>query len=369
MTKKITTATDAQWAQIEQLRIDTMAAQTAQIPAARVRDTVGRMYALMGEDAPLVVMAQSPFQAAVFAAILTKSPDDSLYDSLGASLYASRASLRDSLHASLGDSLDASLRASRASLRASLGASFYASLRDSLHASLDASLDGSLHASLRASLNDVRWLSSVWWRPWAAWYRGGEILGVTYDVEKLRLFTDWCECCPVVVAYKGLAIVSANPVAIHWDPDEPTQLHHASGPAVRYADGWGFRVIHGVRVPAYVVEHPETITLDAIKAEENAEVRRIMRERYGDGRYLTDIGATVIDADTVPTDALAPGAGAIHRALIEDDEGLRFLVGSDGSTERVYYMPTDRNNPPATCVAAYEQLNNGLRQADCILEA
>ena len=126
---------------------------------------------------------------------------------------------------------------------------------------------------------------------------------------------------------------------------------------------------HGVRVPEHVIMQPETITLDQIKAEKNAEVRRIMRERYGDGRYLAEIGAKVIDTDSVPTDALAPRAGSITRALIEDDDGLRFLVGSDGSTARVYYMECDNRNPPATCVQAYEQLNNGLKQSQCILEA
>lgn len=54
---------------------------------------------------------------------------------------------------------------------------------------------------------------------------------------------------------------------------------------------------HGVIVPAFVVMRPDWITLDHIAKEENAETRRVMMERYGYERYLTDIGADREQAD------------------------------------------------------------------------
>ena len=57
--------------------------------------------------------------------------------------------------------------------------------------------------------------------------------------------------------------------------------------------------------------------------------------------------------------------GDILRCLIEDDEKRRFLVGSDGSTERVYYMEV---NPECkTCKEAYDFLSN-LDEKDCVVQ-
>ena len=66
--------------------------------------------------------------------------------------------------------------------------------------------------------------------------------------------------------------------------------------------------------------------------------------------YLREIGAKTLDVDAVPVEK-KPGAPSIVRALMEDDEGRRFLVGSDGSTHRTYYMET---SPQAkTCAEAH----------------
>ena len=52
---------------------------------------------------------------------------------------------------------------------------------------------------------------------------------------------------------------------------------------------------HGVLVPAFVVVRPDWITLDHIKSECNAEVRRVMIERYGYERYCRDAGMKLVD--------------------------------------------------------------------------
>lgn len=136
--------------------------------------------------------------------------------------------------------------------------------------------------------------------------------------------------------------------------------------AVRYRDGWGVWSIHGTRVIERVVLHPETLTVAEIRAEPNAEVRRVMRERYGDGRYLVDIGAQVLDMDSVPVDRLAPRSRAILRALVVDDEQHRWLVASDGSTRRVYHLRVP--DGASTCREAHNALS-GIDEAKIILEA
>ena len=91
-----------------------------------------------------------------------------------------------------------------------------------------------------------------------------------------------------------------------------------------------------------------------------------MREVYGDSRYLTDIGAKIVDMDSVATDALSPGANSIQRALFEDDEGQRFLIGSDGSTSRVYTMQVPETCE--TCEEAHAALS-GLKESDCLYQS
>ena len=152
---------------------------------------------------------------------------------------------------------------------------------------------------------------------------------------------------------KGVVICDRPSVFLH---DEDGELHCEDGPAMAFRDD-DFKVyaVHGVIVPDHVIEKPETITVEEIRNEENAEVRRIMRERYGDARYLTDIKAKVLDVDSVPVDALAKGGGSITRALFEDDRGARYLVGSDGSTERVYTMRVPEETK--TCEEAYRALS------------
>jgi hypothetical protein len=53
-----------------------------------------------------------------------------------------------------------------------------------------------------------------------------------------------------------------------------------------YRDGWRLWHWHGIPVPESVILNPEKITSSQIDKEANAEVRRVMIERYGYGRYL-----------------------------------------------------------------------------------
>jgi hypothetical protein len=71
-------------------------------------------------------------------------------------------------------------------------------------------------------------------------------------------------------------------------------LHSDSGPAVEFRDGWKIHAVHGVRVPEYVVERPDEITIEKIESEGNAEVRRVMIQRFSQERYMLESGAKVV---------------------------------------------------------------------------
>lgn len=79
-------------------------------------------------------------------------------------------------------------------------------------------------------------------------------------------------------------------------------LHSDRGPAVKLwetgVEGFYWR---GVNVPAYIVLSPEEITVAKIRAERNAEIRRVMVERYGYKRFMKDSGARKIAEDRYGT--------------------------------------------------------------------
>lgn len=97
-------------------------------------------------------------------------------------------------------------------------------------------------------------------------------------------------------ALEGLAIVSERPLVASLDPRG--RLHAESGPAIAWADGTAIWAWHGVGVPEWVVRDPGLITVDAIRAEPNVEVRRVMIERLGWERIVQDGGAELIHQDS-----------------------------------------------------------------------
>lgn len=105
-----------------------------------------------------------------------------------------------------------------------------------------------------------------------------------------------------LVARTGLVIplendvyVSKAPVAVSFDNRQ--RLHHDTKAAIEYPDGNGFYFWHNVNVPAHVITRPDTIQISEIEAEQNAEVRRVMIEKYGAGRWIVDTGAHEVASD------------------------------------------------------------------------
>ncbi|MCC7372593.1 MAG: hypothetical protein IT306_29535 [Chloroflexi bacterium] len=102
--------------------------------------------------------------------------------------------------------------------------------------------------------------------------------------------------------HRDFIMVSERPHTIRTEQIAPRgwgshRLHSEDGPAVGW-EGWGVYAWHGVRVPAQVITAPHSLTVEQINAEPNAEVRRVMVERYGAERYLRASHAAQVHADT-----------------------------------------------------------------------
>lgn len=194
---------------------------------------------------------------------------------------------------------------------------------------------------------------------WIYFYRYfREVLGIQYGEKAnsyLNVFdeltkTGWHylfeEC--TIVCDLPLSIVMENSV-----------ISNEEGPAIEFADGFKVWAIGGHLVTEKIVMAPETLTVAEIKKEENAETKRIMIERFGGSKYLYECGGTIVDMDTLTLEGSSP------RALMRDSDNNMWLIGSDGSTGRVYHMAVP--DDVTTCHEAHERIS-GLSESDLIAE-
>lgn len=151
---------------------------------------------------------------------------------------------------------------------------------------------------------------------WAAW---SAYLSAFRDVLGLRLkehenFSYW-EQASIEGGFRWMhdefCMVSDFPEILL--KDDQNRPHCDTGPSHRWRDGWSLYHVHGVRVPEYVIERPHEITVSLIDREQNAEVRRVMIERYGAARYMLDSGAEILSRDDV---------GILYQRDVDDDEPI-----------------------------------------------
>ncbi|MFJ9634836.1 DUF6745 domain-containing protein [Streptomyces sp. NPDC101175] len=141
--------------------------------------------------------------------------------------------------------------------------------------------------------------------------------------------------------FARVAVLSERPSALHRD--EAGRLDHGDGPALAYPDGFALHAWRGMPVPAAFLAELSTLTPERIRAEENAELRRVMLEYYGYDRYLSDSDARPLHRDET---------GILWRIDLADDEPVVMVevVNStpepDG-THRTYWLRV----PPSTRTA------------------
>lgn len=158
--------------------------------------------------------------------------------------------------------------------------------------------------------------------------------------------------------YSQFMVACDGPVRAEFD--DQNRLHCENDAAIEFADGYRVWVWHGVIVPKTVILFPEALAFDHVEKEVNLEVRRTMIERMTPGKYLKQAGAVLVDMDSLTLDGSAP------RALMRDKLGNKWLVGTDGSTARVYTMSVPED--AKTCKEAHEMIA-GFEENRLIAEA
>lgn len=178
-----------------------------------------------------------------------------------------------------------------------IGDSVGASVRDNIRDSIRASVWDSVGDSIRASVRDSVW-DSVYGQHDAGWLAFYDYFKRAANLEaqtkKLNGVWKLAQASGWVLPHAEICWVSERHNTLIRD--EQGRLHSISGPACTFPDGWAIYAVHGVRVPAHIIEQPEKITTKAIDAESNAEIRRVMIDRYHAGRKVAGAAAYILDA-------------------------------------------------------------------------
>jgi hypothetical protein len=165
------------------------------------------------------------------------------------------------------------------------------------------------------------WLvRNIWWGSWSVdWMPLHEFLLANFSIQPPSRYSraevaGWCNLARQAAAYsffERACFVCDRPLDLKQD--ERGRFHCQDGPAVSFADGYQIHSWHGISVSKEIIESPQEITVETIQFERNAEVRRVMIERFGTARFLAESGAKQIQEDE---------CGILYRKDLFNDEPI-----------------------------------------------
>ncbi len=400
---KISTMTPEQAALLPQFRDDWLAVglSTARVDRAASTAAVKRLYAAAGEAEPLVLHFDSPAQCLAALAVIKKSGhklEDNLEDSLAHDLWTNhianlgnnlwkdlvlnleaifqlylQTNLQDNLEESLGDNLQASFQGSlyhnlQINLEANLGDNLWKDLMANLEAILQLYLQTNLQANLKESFwADLQattvYQDTTFWGGqdayWLAFSEFAGILGVPYDkAEHLRAYIDYAKTSGWMYAYKGLALVSDRPDALHKDAEG--RLHCETGPALTYPDGYCLYAWHGTNIPARWITDKASLTAQEALAQENTTLRAIAMQIVGWPGMMDQLDARIIASH--PKGPIGGDLLAVRKdKIIAEMPGeMRFLRAECPSNGTICFRVPDHIATPQEAQA----WKSGLRPDD-----
>ena len=93
------------------------------------------------------------------------------------------------------------------------------------------------------------------------------------------------------IMHNNFCIISDRPTKFTVNA---TQLPHCEdGPFCEWTDGCSLYSYNGVRGPSWIISNPELITVENIEAEANAEVRRVMIDKFGKDKFVMSAGKVI----------------------------------------------------------------------------
>jgi hypothetical protein len=161
--------------------------------------------------------------------------------------------------------------------------------------------------------------------------------------KKAKTYLSLLKQTQYILTYDRAAFVSERPIV--FKQDAAGRLHSECGPALAFVDGFQIYSWHGATIPERVIDHPDTITVADIENQRNAEVRRVMIERFGMQRYIETSGAKEIHRDET---------GVLYRKEFLNDEALAMVKVINSTPESDGYFKAYFLRVPPTMKTAKE---------------
>ncbi len=164
---------------------------------------------------------------------------------------------------------------------------------DAVYDAVSGAVDDAVYDAVSGAVDEIRknWFNFIGGQFWVSgWYWGSPAyVSFFREVCGLELSDDMAARAQAYEATAASAcwwwphtdFVMAVERPTHVDRDAQGRLHSETRLAIAWPDGWGVYSWHGVRVPAWLIEHPEQITAEKIDQEPNAAIRRVMIARFG----------------------------------------------------------------------------------------
>lgn len=130
----------------------------------------------------------------------------------------------------------------------------------------------------------------------------------------------------------GCVLVDRPPDLKTVERNDTLVLHSDEGPCVTFRDGWKVYAIFGTPCDPRVIEDPASYTVKEIMAEENVELRRVIMERFGYGRFIRESGAKSVDKSE---------HGQLYRIDVDDDDPLCVVRVYDSSPSGSWHVTND----------------------------
>ena len=213
-------------------------------------------------------------------------------------------------------------------------------VRDQVRAQVLAQVRAQVGAQVWAQVwaHQVGYASACWGQhdaSWLAWLDYFRVVVAVASTERASGLIRIAECCGWWWPKRGAVILTERPV--HLARDERGRLHSESRAAIEYPDGWGVFAWHGIHVPKSVILEREKLTVEQVISEKNTEVRRAMRNLYGNERFMRDAGGEEISRSD------KHGCRLLRLHLPGDPVEIKMVELTCPSTGKVYYerVPPD----------------------------
>ena len=189
---------------------------------------IERLYKLMGEEKPQIIVGQSPLQTALMVFVCSKLKEPLVNKKV----------------------------------------------------ELWSQLESQLRSQLESQLSKINkdWYLVTGWEPFCSWIDYSKMIGVKFDDDKFNLLTEFSKEISFIIPYKGICFVSEKPIEINW---KNKLLHKDGGASVKWVDGYSMWNLNGVKVPEYLAVTPSgDLSLDWFNKQENADVRAEFIRKY-----------------------------------------------------------------------------------------